>query len=802
MSRIQQVEGLFHDAACLPAAVNRREWLEARCGPDSSLCDEVLSLLDANDEIANSAAPHPGRADVPLPAARFGAYRAVALVGRGGMGTVYRAVRVDGQFEQTTALKVMATHLSGREFLRRFETERQLLASLSHNNITRLLDGGVSSAGDPYLVTEFVEGQTIDQYCDDRRLAVEQRLRLFLQLCDAVDYAHRNLIVHRDLKPGNILVSSDGIVKLLDFGTASLQAGEDEATATCLPIFTARYASPEQLRGERVGIGSDVFSLGVVLYELLTGAWPFGDPTSAISKLKRAIGDAPATAPSAAITEEAAELRSAPRHRLARVLRGDLTAIALKALESNPARRYESVRLLASDLENSLDGRPVSARPQTVLYRAAKLARRHWIPVGAGTLFVMGLCAAALVAIGQARTARAEAVKAEKVSRFLKDMLSSGTRFGSDSTILQMLEASEPELEKSWKDDPATEAALRMNLGASYTTMHRPDHAKTQLEKALGTFRALGDHRQAAIALWIMAANEHVSGHLYNATLLFEQALASLQRLGHKAPALWEFRMRRDLGHSLILASPHRLAEARRLLEEAVAIGQRDPAVPKDELTIARAELGEALAGEGRFSESDAILLEAAAAVPSLEANLEVLYVQAGSVALRLNFATARDIARQRYELILGRYGAGSLEAATASLEWARFRAAMGETAAAMTQLREAMPVIRRNWTHEVDFLWYSLKAASEVLARSGRFEEAGRYARESLEMAEEAHREEVDPWRAESMERIGVAFTGAGQYDAAIPILAKSEAMYRQLGEGWVHRAEWVTERLAASRK
>src|SRR5580698_7191099 len=222
MAPIDQVEAVFHEARSLPPE-GRLVWLQSRCHGNAELLEEVTSLLEANAEMRTAAEVPPAPA-LAVPTAMFGAYRAVELLGRGGMSTVYRAERADGQFEQVVALKIMAGYLGGPQFLRRFETERQLMATLSHNNITRLLDGGVSSTGDPYLITEYVEGQPLDRYSDERKLDVNARIGLFLQVLEAVDYAHRNLIVHRDLKPANILVSAEGIVKLLDFGTASLVA--------------------------------------------------------------------------------------------------------------------------------------------------------------------------------------------------------------------------------------------------------------------------------------------------------------------------------------------------------------------------------------------------------------------------------------------------------------------------------------------------------------------------------------------------------------------------------------------------
>ena len=287
MTPFDRVQSLFHEALSLPVSADRAAWLRAESHGDAELCREVLDLLTAHQEMKTAGESGPS-ADVSVPTAAFGPYRAVRLLGRGGMSSVYLARRADGQFHQTAALKIMAGYLTGPEFLRRFETERQLLASLSHHNITRLLDGGVSSAGDPFLITEYIDGQPIDRYCDERKLDIKGRLRIFLQVCDAVDYAHRNLIVHRDLKPANILVNTEGTVKLLDFGTASLVGGQEAMTLTGARVMTPRYASPEQLRGERLSTATDVFSLGVVLYELLCGAWPFGIPGSMLSELNRA----------------------------------------------------------------------------------------------------------------------------------------------------------------------------------------------------------------------------------------------------------------------------------------------------------------------------------------------------------------------------------------------------------------------------------------------------------------------------------------------------------------------------------
>jgi eukaryotic-like serine/threonine-protein kinase len=387
---------------------------------------------------------------------------------------------------------VMAHYLAGPEFLRRFETERRLLASLDHPHITRLIDGGVSTSGDPYLVTEFVDGVPIDAYCDQRKLDIEARLRVFLQVCDAVEYAHRNLIIHRDLKPGNILVSSQGVVKLLDFGTASLAATDADVTVTRMRMLTPRYASPEQLRGERVNTATDVFSLGVILYELLTGAWPFGNPTSILSELSRATSDVPPRSPSTVVTGECAAHRAASPAQLQRMLSGDLSAIVLKAIENDPKRRHDSVRALAGDIESHLEGRPVLARPQTILYRSRKFLRRHWIPAAAAAAVALALSATAGVAVYQARAARREARKAEATSKFLQDMLATDNAVDKNISLRAMVDRAEAKLNRTKIEDPMVEADLRMWLAQSFSSRQEFDKMKVELDRAEVLFRAHG----------------------------------------------------------------------------------------------------------------------------------------------------------------------------------------------------------------------------------------------------------------------------------------------------------------------
>ncbi|HTS47523.1 MAG TPA: protein kinase [Bryobacteraceae bacterium] len=692
MLQVERIEFLFHQALLLPPGVQRVPWLEAQCGGDQGLLREVISLLDAHAEMKRSASI-PACREPEIPEAQFGAYRADQLIGHGGMSAVYRAHRADGQFEQTVALKVMAPYLAGSEFLRRFETERQLLATLNHNNITRLIDGGVSSAGDPYLITEYIKGQTIDRYCDERRMSVPLRLRIFLQVARAVDYAHRNLIVHRDLKPGNILVDEEGTVKLLDFGTASLLAAKGDITLTRLHMLTPRYASPEQLRGERVGIASDVFSLGVVLYELLTGAWPFGDPGSVLTELNRATSDVQAKPLAAVITDHAAEQRSVTKEQLRRALAGDLSAIVLKALDTDPARRYELASQFAADVEGFLDGHPVSARPQTALYRAGKFVRRRWLPVGAAAVFVGGLLAATTVAIYQARQARAQAARAQRMTDFTNSVflapspswyIAQGGR-GKDTKLLDVLELASQRMSAELKNDPLAELSLRTTLARTFTSLGMFDRAQQEADRA--------------------------------ATILPRVAGQAPRVEAELAAARCDIPFRQ---------TKYREAEA--YCREAVKQAKKLSETPNRLLAQAAGHLGYLISANR--TESDSVYQEALAAIPHPSAAGDregVLVVRGNRASSRLLRGEFADAAKE-YQAVLAEWNAAEDKAGEGAMLRKNIGVChlyMGDLAAAESELRKAQAIANSTpMGNEARALAIPLNLYM-TLAREGKVQEA-----------------------------------------------------------------------------
>ena len=796
MTRTERIKSLFFEALELPSETDPAAWTRQRCLGDPDLAAEVLSLLDCNREMKQAtgfAAPVRAQPAVSRPL-RFGCYETDRLLGRGGTGAVYQAHRVDGDFDYTVAVKVMNASLADNEFLRKFQTERQALAMLNHPHITRLLDGGITLDGDPYLVVEYVAGQTITRHCDANALSLEQRLRLFLQVCEAVEYAHQSLVLHRDLKPANILVTAEGSVKLLDFGAASLLERSRELTATRARMITPRYASPEQLRGERATTTTDVFSLGVILYELLTGAWPFGDPDSMVSELNRALRETSPKPPTTSVTEEAAKVRSASRGELARKLSGDLSAIAAKALESDPGKRYPSVRQFGEDVEAYLEGRPVRARPQTVMYRATKFLRRRWLTVAAATVFVIGLSTATLVAIRQAHSARAEAGKAKKVSNFLAEMMSSGTRAGKQETVAQLLDAFEPELQKNFKDDPETEALLRTNLGASYTTLEMPDRAAAQLEKAISLYHAAGSLKGEVVVLWILGQNAGALGDQDKAVQYYEQALDGVKRLGKNATPIWGFRIRRDLGYMLSITFGDRRSEGRALVEQAIELGTQNPSAIQafPELMLAQARLGKMWALEGNDAAAMAAIEKARAT--RLRAGVPVEdTVDQDTLAMisarKQDFPAAREFARKSHEAWVQMSGRDHPSTLAQGLAWARYRAETGEIAEAVAQVRAGLPVIRRG--PNGGSLYRCLDSASRVMTLAGLSPEAEQYARESLKLLDQLRWDALAFDRADSLEALGAALYGQKRYREAIPALASAEELYRRSGPAWAMCAD-----------
>ncbi|MFT4179666.1 MAG: serine/threonine-protein kinase [Thermomonas sp.] len=501
--RLPEVLRLFDEALEQPAA-SRAAWLAQACAGDAGLQREVEAMLAADATTAcdpltprlaamrADAVDTATEADLPI-GTRIGPWQVQGVLGRGGMGAVHRVARVDGDYQHDAALKRIRIGLDSVHARERFQRERRILARLRHPGIAGLIDGGMDDTGAPYFVMTLVDGERIDRWCDARTLDVPARIRLLLQVLDAVAFAHRQLVVHRDLKPSNIVVDADGHVFLLDFGIARLLEEDGSGgTRTGERAFTPEYASPEQLLGEPVSTATDLYQLGVLLYALLAQAHPYGltGDTPLRARLARMDGEPEPLwqAAQKSSIEDAAKRGSTPA-ALSKQLRGDLSAIAQRCLNADPAQRYGSADALRDDLQAWLDGKPVSARAPTWRYRAGRFVRRNALAVGAAAAVVLALCAGLGIALWQAREARLQAQRADVVNAYLVDVFRSidpDEGLGPDASVRQLIDAGVARLDRGeLHGQPAAEGKLRLTLADSYIALGEYVRADAELTRAL-----------------------------------------------------------------------------------------------------------------------------------------------------------------------------------------------------------------------------------------------------------------------------------------------------------------------------
>ena len=505
--RWRKIEEIFQAAAEHPTA-DRDAFLTQVCGSDDELRTEVASLLVHAVEapfiesaIACGAQLLERDDQEAVIGRRIGAYRVTSLIGHGGMGTVYAAVRDDDQYRQQVALKLVKRGMDTQSVLRRFRHERQILASLEHPHIARLLDGGTTDEGLPYFVMEHITGQEITRYCETHKLSIPERLQLLRQVCAAVQYAHQKLIIHRDLKPSNILVTEDGQAKLLDFGIAKLLAPDDSAeasarTATGLAMMTPDYASPEQVRGESVTTATDIYGLGAVLYELLTFQRPRRFTSYSAAEIERVVCETPTAKPSAVATSP----------RLRRQLSGDLDNIVLMALRQEPERRYQSAEQFSDDLLRHMEGRPVRARRDTHGYRAGKFVRRHKLGLAATALVILSLVGGIVTTSHQARRAERRFQQVRRLANtFLFDFHDKIKELPGSTEAREMVVKTALEYLDSLAQEAEGDPALQLELAQAYqgvgdvqgdvrgASLGRAGEAMESYRKALALGRRLAE---------------------------------------------------------------------------------------------------------------------------------------------------------------------------------------------------------------------------------------------------------------------------------------------------------------------
>jgi eukaryotic-like serine/threonine-protein kinase len=540
----------------------RATWVEQLTGDEAALKSPLLELLAQHAKIetaeflaqpaqAAAAFMASGIADSQetlRPDAIIGQYKLLREIGRGGMGTVWLAERAD-YIKRQVALKLPYAGPLQSQLAARFARERDILAALTHPSIARLYDAGAAESGQPFLAMEYVEGRPINEYCDEHKLDIRKRIELFLQVLRAVQYAHANLVVHRDLKPNNILVTSDGQAKLLDFGIAKL-VSEGEINETALTQFGGRaltpdYASPEQIAGGTINTGSDVYSLGVMFFELLTGQRPYKLKRDSRGALEDAILNAQTPPPShVAISDEAAEARGCSRDKLRKQLAGDLDVVALKALKKSPLERYATVEAFAQDIERYLNNQPVLAQADSAWYRARKFVARNKVIVAATLAVMMALLAGLLSTSWQAQRARVEAQRAQAVRGFLVKLFSASNPEEARGKVIsarEMLDRGAQNLDKELSDQPDVLADLHREVAAIYLNMGLSLSAKPHIDRALYLYKSLhrddgADYLDALVQL----AEVQLEEAQYDDTRATNREGAELARRNFGEPNRWQ----------------------------------------------------------------------------------------------------------------------------------------------------------------------------------------------------------------------------------------------------------------------
>ncbi|HEX8141097.1 MAG TPA: tetratricopeptide repeat protein [Pyrinomonadaceae bacterium] len=813
-----QVKEIFHEAVELQHE-ERRTFLLKRCEDDPEMLRELELLMESHEE-AGPFIERPAMAsasDILLEGEAYiwagrtlGRYRVLRELGHGGMGLVLLAVRADDQFKKQVAIKILRRGMDSEEIVRRFRTERQILASLEHPNIARLLDGGITEDGLPYIVMEYIEGQPVDSYCDKRRLRTDGRLLLFRKICSVVEFAHQNLIIHRDLKPSNILITPDGEPKLLDFGIAkllnpALASQTLAATATDLRLMTPEYASPEQIRGHNITTVSDVYSLGILLYRLLSGHAPYHFKQTSPQEIERLVCENEPERPSTAIrrTEEitigqrtiritpeiVGEARGEPAESLRRRLRGDLDNIVLKALRKEPERRYSSAAQFAEDIRRYMDGLPVTARKDTFAYRASKFIGRNRIGVAAVSLVLLAILAGLTASIWQARVAarernqaQRETARADQLNNFLKSILSAASpeQKGRDVKVIEVLNGAAARIDTEFANQPELRAQVLQTIGQTYFDIGLMDEAekysreslKLNLELYGAETSATADNK---ITLGSALLNK---GKLEEAEQFLTEAVAVERKLsseGSKELALGLF----VLGELYVrrITDKEALEKAKQLLQESISIFNKVSGENNEDSAYALVSLARAHQFTGDLDSAEATYRKSIAIFRTLPQHYELRMAMALlGLGRLLSLKGKHD---EGINATLEAYRIARKQGESVTTYWSHYYLCMayynkGDYARAIEESAEAMEIgTKLGVMNSRDFA-YLLSYRGLALTHTGRAKEAEPLLRKALDQHTGNDPRHVDVIAA-SQGALGECLTAQARYSAAEPLLLES---------------------------
>ncbi len=827
-----RLERLFRRALELPRQ-ERSAFLDESCRDDPALRDELEGLLRADDEAEEASFLERGAGEwvaelfgddvdlqPDLKGRQIGPYTIMRLLGEGGMGNVYLAERSE-PFERKVALKILRHGPPSRDTYVRFALERQILASLSHPNIARLYDGGVTGDGMPYLAMELVEGQPITEFCDEHRLPIRERLQLFRSACDAVHYAHQNLIIHRDIKPSNVHVTNDGTVKLLDFGIAKLL--NPEWNSSRLPvtragqqILTPEYASPEQLANRTLTTGSDIYSLGVILYELLTGRRPHHLSGRSLAEFSSVVNGSEAVRPSTRLSlmrmpghpnrsERVPDLghisavRGTSPLRLHRQLHGDLDTITLMALRKEPGRRYSSAKQLSQDLERHLSGRPVNAVPSTLRYRSRKFVARHWRGVLSAALIVLSLAAGLAGTLLQARETRLErdrtrieAQRAQATADFLIDLFRApdpAVARGDTVTAHQLLSAGARQVEHELDDQPGLQSDMLVTLSEVYHHLGNFEEALRMANAALTVREQLysPDHPRIAEVQLLLGQLHRNRGSIDRSVDALRKSLAIYR--SHREPGAPDVvialnALAATLRYKGMLGDMPAYGEAERLHREALAAEEsRDSPDP-----IRRAESLKGLAyiarDKGRYGEAETrfrrlLTLQRASLTDDHPAVINTTINIAAVLADQGRFEESIALYRQGLDGRRAIQGSSHVDYAIDLGGLGEVYLKKGDYAAAEQHLREALRSLREALPADNLRITKLMRDLSHALTMQGQTTEAQDILQQLL--TTDAEGESSDYWTAVTQRLLAEALAADRKYSRAEELLRESYASLRR---------------------
>jgi serine/threonine-protein kinase len=753
-ARWEQVQSVFNSALDL-APAQRDAFIAASCADDDDLLTLVHSMLDEEarrgsvldseiSEIANLVLTHPDES-LP-PRTQFGPYRIVRMLGAGGMGVVYLAERDD--IGNQAAVKILRDAWLSPERRLRFASEQRTLASLNHSSIARLYDAGTLPDGTPWFVMEYVEGVPITEYCDTHNCSIRERLQLLRDVCEAVLYAHDHAIIHRDLKPSNILVSNDGAVKLLDFGISkqldTLDANTHR-THTALRLMTPAYAAPEQLRGGSVGVQTDVYSLGVILYELLAGRAPFDLSHSTPREAETIILEREPERPSVA-ARQTASVHDSTIAGASRSEWSDLDVLCITAMHKDTSRRYRSVEALARDVDSYLDGGTLDARPDSVRYTTGKFLRRNWRPVSAiagAVALIIGVAAFYTVRLTTARNAAiAEAARTQRVQHFMLDLFQGGDEMAGPADSLRVLTLVDRGAReaRSLTKDPLVQAELYSTLGGIYEGLGELNRADTLLNTALDQRRKLLGADDADVA-------------------------ASMVTLG------------------MLRSAQARFDEAERLVRNGLAVSRRVLPANHPEIAKATASLGTVLENRGAYPEAIAVLneaiqLEKQHGDTTAELN-ETMSELANTHFYLGHYATSDSINRRVLAMSRKLYGDRHPSVANDLINLGAIQFQWEHYKEAERYYREALAINRAWYGDDNAEVASDLTMLARALTADSREDEAATLLRRVLTTQERVYGK-VHPRVASALNEVGAVALRRKKYDEAADAFSRMITIYR----------------------